>query len=96
VTSEAVGEMETGYPEGNLFHKREIKNRVETHWGLHSLATAAKVMIKAALQDPHNKKFIQLSEACVPLYPAATIYQVLFREDRSRTDACNKIIVRAI
>jgi Core-2/I-Branching enzyme len=81
-----------GYLEGSLFHGREVGGRVDTDWGLHSLMTAGKVLIKAALQDPFNQKFIHLSESCVPLYPAPTIYQVLRREDKSRTDSCHNFV----
>eukprot|EP00884_Botryococcus_braunii_P004622 jgi/Botrbrau1/14160/Bobra.182_3s0100.1 len=78
------------YPEGNVFHKREISKRVEVVWGGHSQTTATKELFKAALADPANQKFLTLSETCIPLYPAVTVYQVLRKERLSRINACDE------
>ena len=47
-------------------------------------------MIKAALQDPLNQRFVQLSESCIPLYPPAMVHQQLTLDPVSRIGACIK------
>ena len=76
------------FPEDSIFAGREIDDRMEVEWGSHELVVAATNMVRAALQDPLNQKFIQLSESCVPLYPPAAVHQQLLAEDKSRMDSC--------
>ena len=38
-------------------------------WGHPSLMDATQLLLRAALKDPTNQQFIQLSEACVPPPP---------------------------
>ena len=45
-------------------------------------------MLVAALGEHDNQRFVLLSESCVPLYPAATVWAQLLSEQRSRIDAC--------
>lgn len=76
------------YPEDSIFSGREISERVEAKWGTHSLVDAARNLLRAALQEPLNQKFILLSESCIPLYPAAAIHAQLIAEPKSRMDSC--------
>lgn len=62
--------------------------RVKTEWGEHSLVTAARLLLQAALENPLNQKFVLLSESGIPLYPPTTIYQQLLTEPKSRINAC--------
>ena len=49
-----------------------------------------RLLLRAALEDPLNQRFVFLSEACAPLIPAATMYAQLMSESKSRINACNK------
>ncbi len=51
---------------------------------------AQRLLLRSALQDPLNQRFVFLSEACAPLIPAATMYAQLMSESKSRINACNK------
>jgi len=51
---------------------------------------AQRQLLRSALQDPLNQRFVFLSEACAPLIPAATMYAQLMSEPKSRINACNK------
>ena len=53
-------------------------------------AQAQRLLLRSALQDPLNQRFVFLSEACAPLIPAATMYAQLMSESKSRINACNK------
>ena len=53
-------------------------------------AQAQRLLLRSALQDPLNQRFVFLSEACAPLIPAATMYAQLMSEPKSRINACNK------
>ena len=44
-------------------------------WGSTNLTIALQLLLRAALEEPCNQRFILLSESGVPLYPAVTIHQ---------------------
>ncbi len=68
---------------------REIAGSIRTGWGEWSLADASRVLIRRALADPLNQRFIMVSESCAPLYPPGVVYQQLMYEKRSRINACD-------
>ena len=49
---------------------------------------ATRSLLREALKDPLNKRFVLLSETCNPLLPAATVYAQLMAESKSRVNAC--------
>ena len=51
---------------------------------------AQRLLLRSALQDPLNQRFVFLSETCAPLIPAATMYAQLMSESKSRINACRK------
>ena len=81
-----------GYDPSSVFHNRELpaEQRLVTKWGHHSTTEVTRRMIRAALQDPLNQRFVQLSESCIPLYPPAMVHQQLTLDPVSRIGACVK------
>ena len=49
---------------------------------------AERLLLRAALEDPLNQRFVFLSEACAPLVPASVMYAQLMSEPKSRINAC--------
>jgi len=58
----------------NFFKSKIIKNRIPTKWGDISLVQATINLFKEAFLDNNNKKFILLSDSCLPLYDFEYIY----------------------
>jgi hypothetical protein len=54
----------------SVLHGREAKERIVTQWGTHSLVTAVRGMLREALQDPHNQRFLLMSGAPA-IHPAS-------------------------
>lgn len=61
---------------------------MQAAWGSHALVVAARELLRAALRDPHNQRFILLSETAVPMYPPTVTYHQLVNEQKSRVNAC--------
>ena len=57
-------------------------------WGTITMVDAARQLLRTALQDPLNQKFMMLSESGIPLWPPQFVYQQLLAENRSRLDSC--------
>jgi hypothetical protein len=53
-------------------------------------AEAERRLLKAALEDPRNQRFVLLSESCAPLYPPQVVYLQLLSDGKSRLNACNQ------
>ncbi len=71
-----------------MFHGREIAERVTVKWGTFALVEATRALMRAALEDSLNQKFVLLSEAGIPLYPPDTFYMQLMSERKSRINSC--------
>lgn len=58
----------------------QITEYIHTEWGHSNLLTATNALIKEALKDPTNKRFILVSESCIPLHFYNVIYELLFNQ----------------
>jgi hypothetical protein len=77
---------------GSPFRGRLLpqKERVAAEWGGFGLVEAERALLRAALADPRNLRFLLLSESDVPLRDPFTLYHQLFEVGggRSRINAC--------
>eukprot|EP00210_Caulerpa_lentillifera_P002796 g2671.t1 len=78
------------FPATSIFYAKEISDRVDARhsWGKFKLVEAELHLLRAALKDIRNKKFVLLSESCIPLYPPEVIYAQLMSETKSRMHSC--------
>ena len=54
-----------------------------------------QALMRAALADPLNQKFVLMSESGIPLYPPTAMWSALMSERLSRINVCNGFRVRA-
>ena len=71
------------YGAGSLFRGTEIRNRTRVDWGAVTVARAEVFLLRAALADPRNERFLLVSESCVPLHPFLCLYDFLFSTPKS-------------
>ncbi|KAK9812629.1 hypothetical protein WJX72_000912 [[Myrmecia] bisecta] len=77
------------YAPGNLFAGYEVPGRIQVFWGQFSVVEAERVLLRVALKDPLNQRFLLLSETCLPIYPPQVLYAQVMSEVYSRVNACN-------
>ena len=65
------------------FNKYCIRNKVKTKWGDISLVKATLNLFKEAFEKEENEYFILLSDKCIPLYNADTIYNKIKKLDNN-------------
>lgn len=68
-------------PEDPWFSQFEIGENQPTKWGY--LLLAQKALLKEALKDASNFKFVFLSESCIPLRTSDEVYQALVSHEKS-------------
>ncbi len=76
-------------PEKSWFKLHEIPNTVPTEWG--NLMPAHQELLREALKDKANTKFIFLSESTIPLKNFAHVYQQVFKHSLSQFDFCQEV-----
>jgi len=67
-----------------LLKENIIPEYIETCWGCINVVEANIILMKNALKDPNNKKFILVSESCVPIVSFNTFYHTIMKDDKSR------------
>ncbi|CAK9137257.1 unnamed protein product [Ilex paraguariensis] len=70
-----------------FFYDRQLENSIEVAWGESSMIEAERLLLEAALQDPANRRFVLLSDSCVPLYNFSYIYNSLMASPKSYVDS---------
>ena len=67
-----------------LLKGKHIPEHIETCWGCFGSVEANILMMKEALKDPLNKKFILVSESCAPIVSFDKFYNEIMKNDKSR------------
>tara|TARA_Y100000592_G_scaffold54689_1_gene86208 strand:- start:165 stop:1028 length:864 start_codon:yes stop_codon:yes gene_type:complete len=65
------------------FKKYCLPDVIETKWADISLVKAQNILLREALKDPENEKFIFVSQACVPVKKFDYIYECLSKNENS-------------
>lgn len=66
-----------------LLKDKHIPEHIETCWGCPNLVEANILMMKEALTDPLNTKFILISDSCVPIVSFDKFYNKIMEDDKS-------------
>ena len=67
-----------------LLKENIIPEYMETCWGCINVVEANIILMKNALKDPQNKKFMLVSESCAPIVSFNTFYNTIMKDDKSR------------
>ncbi|KAK9862348.1 hypothetical protein WJX84_002596 [Apatococcus fuscideae] len=78
------------YAPGNLFFGYEIPGRVPVTWGQWSVVEGERILLRTALKNTANQRFILLSETCLPLGPPHMLYLQFLSERLARINACKQ------
>ncbi len=66
-----------------ILKDKHIPEHIETCWGCPNLVEANILMIKHALEDHLNKKFILVSDSCIPIVSFDIFYNEIMKDDKS-------------
>ena len=67
-----------------LLKKNIIPEHIDTCWSCINLVEANILLMENALKDPQNKKFILVSESCIPIVSFKIFYDMIMQNDKSR------------
>lgn len=70
-----------------FFYGRHIEDSVQVIWGESSMIEAERLLLRVALDDPANQRFVLLSDSCIPLYNFDYVYNYLISSPKSFVDS---------
>lgn len=73
-------------PEWSVFHRRRVPSK-EVRWGEVNMMEAERRLLANALLDASNRRFILLSESCIPLFNFPAVYSYLLNASTSFVEA---------
>ncbi|XP_043707125.1 glycosyltransferase BC10-like isoform X2 [Telopea speciosissima] len=69
------------------FYGRQINESIQVDWGEASMIQAERLLLKNALMDPFNDRFVFLSDSCLPLYNYNHTYDYIMSTPNSFVDS---------
>ncbi|KAK1297802.1 hypothetical protein QJS10_CPB14g00080 [Acorus calamus] len=70
-----------------FFYGRQVNDSVQVDWGESSMIQAEQILLRNALADPNNERFLFLSDSCIPLYNFSYIYDYIMSTSTSFVDS---------
>lgn len=70
-----------------FFYGRQINQSIQVDWGGSSMIEAERILLKSALMDPFNKRFVFVSDSCIPLYNFSYTYDYIMSSPNSFVDS---------
>ncbi|KAJ7970800.1 Core-2/I-branching beta-1,6-N-acetylglucosaminyltransferase family protein [Quillaja saponaria] len=69
------------------FLDRQVNDSVQVDWGGASMIEAERILLRHALGDPINERFVFLSDSCIPLYNFSYTYNYIMSTSTSFVDS---------
>ncbi|XP_078169659.1 glycosyltransferase BC10-like isoform X2 [Carex rostrata] len=70
-----------------FFFNRQVNNSIQVDWGEATMLKAERILLRNALLDPNNDRFVFLSDSCIPLYNFNYTYDYIMSSTRSFVDS---------
>jgi hypothetical protein len=67
-----------------ILQGKHIPEHIDTCWGCFGSVEANILMMKEALKDPMNTKFILVSDSCIPIVSFDTFYNEVMKDEKCR------------
>ncbi|XP_022963443.1 uncharacterized protein LOC111463645 isoform X2 [Cucurbita moschata] len=69
------------------FLNRQVNDSIQVDWGEASMIEAERILLRHALTDTSNQRFIFLSDSCIPLYNFSYTYDYVMSTSTSFVDS---------
>lgn len=70
----------------SYFHHRQLNDSIQVDWGQSTMIQAERILLKHALRDPLNERFVFVSDSCIPLYDFSYTYDYIMSTSTSFVD----------
>ncbi|KAF8106259.1 hypothetical protein N665_0145s0070 [Sinapis alba] len=73
--------------QSKYFLNRQVNDSIQVEWGEATMIEAERVLLRHALRDPFNHRFVFLSDSCIPLYSFSYTYNYIMSTPTSFVDS---------
>ncbi|XP_011622081.1 uncharacterized protein LOC18430789 isoform X1 [Amborella trichopoda] len=70
-----------------LFYGCQLNDSIQVDWGESSMIEAERILLRNALKDSLNERFVFLSDSCIPLYNFSYTYDYIMSSSNSFVDS---------
>ncbi|EOY02475.1 hypothetical protein QUC31_018158 [Theobroma cacao] len=71
----------------SYFLNRQVNDSIQVDWGEASMIEAERILLRHALTDPFNERFVFVSDSCIPLYNFSYMYDYIMSTSTSFVDS---------
>ncbi|XP_047313245.1 glycosyltransferase BC10 [Impatiens glandulifera] len=71
----------------SFFIDRQVNDSIQVDWGEATMILAERILLKHALMDPFNARFVFVSDSCIPLYNFTYTYDYIMSTPTSFVDS---------
>ncbi|XP_065877557.1 glycosyltransferase BC10 isoform X3 [Euphorbia lathyris] len=71
----------------HYFLNRQVNDSIQVDWGEATMIQAERILLRHALEDPQNERFVFLSDSCIPLYNFSYTYDYIMSTATSFVDS---------
>ncbi|XP_026387288.1 uncharacterized protein LOC113282486 [Papaver somniferum] len=69
------------------FYGRQVNGSIQVDWGGATMIEAERILLRNALLDSNNERFVFLSDTCIPLYNFSYTYEYIMSTSNSFLDS---------
>lgn len=69
------------------FYGRQVSDSIQVDWGEATMILAERILLKNALRDSYNQRFVFVSDSCIPLYNFSYSYDYIMSTSSSFVDS---------
>ncbi|KAE8706699.1 Core-2/I-branching beta-1,6-N-acetylglucosaminyltransferase family protein isoform 2 [Hibiscus syriacus] len=79
--------LNKGTTRSTYFLNRQVSDSIQVDWGEATMIEAERILLRHALTDPYNEKFVFVSDSCIPIYNFSYTYDYIMSTPTSFVDS---------
>ncbi|KAE8691632.1 Core-2/I-branching beta-1,6-N-acetylglucosaminyltransferase family protein isoform 2 [Hibiscus syriacus] len=79
--------LNKGTTRSAVFLNRQANDSIQVDWGEATMIEAERILLRHALTDPYNERFVFVSDSCIPIYNFSYTYDYIMSTATSFVDS---------
>ncbi|GMI86797.1 hypothetical protein like AT5G14550 [Hibiscus trionum] len=79
--------LNKGTTRSTYFLNRQVNDSIQVDWGGATMIEAERILLRHALMDPYNERFVFVSDSCIPIYNFSYTYDYIMSTPTSFVDS---------
>ncbi|KAE8689347.1 Core-2/I-branching beta-1,6-N-acetylglucosaminyltransferase family protein isoform 2 [Hibiscus syriacus] len=79
--------LNRGTTRSAIFLNRQVNDSIQVDWGEATMIEAERILLRHALTDRYNERFVFVSDSCIPIYNFSYMYDYIMSTPTSFVDS---------